>query len=203
MLHRMAPCALLLLPLAAAADTEAPATPTASRAESRDVHDPQRPFKLGSRAGAWTGPYSAPAVGGHIKIAASEAVGLEGFMDHTLVVASGVARHDHVIGFSAYTPKLLGNEWSYISPTIGACVDFRVDTPFADRLPSNTDVLFGAHAGAMAEMALGRGWSLELDALAFAYVGNAIGTGDWTAGASNKLHTSAVGQFLGSINYRL
>ena len=169
----------------------------------KDVHDPQRPFKLGSRAGVWTGPYSAPALGGHIKIAASEAVGLEGFADHTLRIASGVARHDHVIGFSAYTPKLLGSETWYVSPTIGACVDFRIDSPLGDRAPSNTDVLFGTHAGGMAEVAIGRGWSQETTVTGFVYVGNETGTGDWTASSSNKLHASAVAQVLASLNYTL
>jgi hypothetical protein len=176
---------------------------------SMDVHDPARPIALGSRAGVWTGPYSAPMVGGHIKIAASEKVGLEGFSDHTLLVRDGVARHDHILGFHAYTPALLGAERWFVSPTIGACVDFRIDSPTGDRAsraPSTTDVLFGTHAGGMAEIALGRGWSLETTATGFLYFGNATGPdegGAWRAGASNQLKTSAVAQVLGSINYRL
>ncbi|MEZ4318075.1 MAG: hypothetical protein R3F61_11245 [Myxococcota bacterium] len=176
---------------------------TALAVDEMDVHTPQRPIKLGSRAGVWTGPYSAPAVGGHIKLAPSNGVGLEGFADHTLRVGQGVARHDHVIGFSAFAPALLGTERWYVSPTIGSCVDFRIDSPLADRTPSSSDVLFGVHGGGMAEVALGRGWSLETTATAFLYVGNETGVGDWTASASNKLHSSAVAQVLGSLNYRL
>ncbi len=176
---------------------------------SIDVHDPKRPIAIGTRAGVWTGPYSAPAVGGHIKIAASEKVGLEGFADHTLLVRDAVARHDHILGFHAYTPALIGNERWFLSPTIGACVDFRIDSPIGDRAtrpPSTTDVLFGAHAGGIAEVALGRGWSLESTATGFLYMGNASGTapdGSWTGSVSNQLKTSAVAQVLGSVNYRL
>lgn len=176
----------------------------AGTASASEVHDPSHPIALGSRAGVWTGPYSAPALGGHIKIKPSRAIGLEGFADHTLMFDSGIARHDHVIGFSVYTPKILGNDMAFLSPTLGTCVDFRVDTPVgAERLPSNTDVLFGTHAGLLGEVAVGRGWSLEATATGFLYIGNASGTADWTAGASNKLHASGVGQFLGSVNYTL
>lgn len=166
------------------------------------VHDPQRPLAIGSRAGVWTGPYTSPALGGHVKLRASRLVGLEGFADHTLRVASGTARHDHVLGFSAYTP-LLGTERWFVSPTLGSCVDFRVDTPLTARVPGRTDVLFGAHTGAMAEVALGGGWSLETTATAFAYVGNSAGSADWTDAPSRGLRVSAVGQVLGSVNVTL
>jgi len=171
---------------------------------SIDVHDPSRPLAVGTRMGAWTGPYTAPALGGHVKLRASDAVGLTGFADHTLRIEQGIARHDHVIGFSAWSPALIGTDAWYLSPTVGACVDFRIDSPVAgQRTPANHDVLFGAHAGLTTEVALAPRLSAEANAQAFAYVGNAMATGDWTASSSPGLHPSAVVQLLGSLNLTL
>jgi len=188
--------------LALAALFSSAALPTA-RAAELDVYQTQRPIKLGARVGVWSGDYSSPAIGGHIKIAASERVGLQGFADHASRKLGGVVRHDNVVGFNAHTPVLIGSQSWFLSPTLGACVDFRVDEPLSERLPSNADILFGVNAGAMGEFALGRGWSLESTATGYLYVGNGSGTSGWTAGASNKLQTSAVVQVLGSLNYQL
>ncbi len=175
--------------------------PEAEAPERVDVHDPSHPVALGSRIEAWTGPYTSPALGGHIKLKPHESFGVEGFMDHTLQLAGGIARHDHVIGFSLYTPAILGDHRWFLSPTLGACVDFRADTPFQDRGPSNADILFGTHAGAMLELAVGEGWSVELDGQGFVYWGNQIATDSWSATASNRLHATAVFQSVASINY--
>ncbi|MBX2799201.1 MAG: hypothetical protein KTR31_16120 [Myxococcales bacterium] len=172
-------------------------------AEIPDVHDPKRPIALGSRAGVWTGPYSAPAVGGHITLRASRWLGLVGFADHTLLVRDATARHDHILGFSAYTPKLLGGRRWYVSPTLGACVDFRMDTPLAGRVPSATDVLFGTHAGVAAEAAIGRGWSVRATAQGFLYVGNSESGDGWSVGTLQTLRPSGVAQLLAGLSYTL
>lgn len=173
-----------------------------ARAEPPPVHDPARPLALGNRAGVWSGPYNAPSLGGHVKVRASRALGLTGFSDNTLRIRDGVARHDHVLGFAAYTP-LLGSDRAYVSPTIGSCVDFRLDSPLTERLTRKTDVLFGTHAGLTGEVALGRGWSLEANAMATAYFGNSRGGADWTAHASPGIHTTFAGQLLAGLNYTL
>lgn len=171
---------------------------------SLDVHDPSRPVALGSRLGAWTGPYQAPALGGQIKLRASEGLGLTGFADHTLAFADGFARHDHVIGFSVWTPALLGTEAAYLSPSAGACVDFRADSPVAgQRLPTQTDVLFGVHAGLTGEVALAPRLSAEANAQAFAYVGNRAGASGWAASSSPGLHGSTVLQLVAGLNVTL
>jgi len=185
---------LLLAALASHAATEETRT---------EVHDPTHPIALGSRLGAWTGPYTSPALGGHLKLKPTEVVGFEGFMDHMLRLSDGIARHDHVIGFSMYTPALLGDHRWFLSPTVGACVDFRVDTPFRERGPSNTDILFGVHGGGMVELAVGQGWSLEINGQLFRYWGNQIATDSWSATASNQLHGTSVFQSVASINYTL
>ena len=171
-------------------------------ATERVVHDPERPIALGSRAGMWMGPYQGPLVGGHLKLRASPVLGLDGFADNALAIRNGVARHDHIIGFSAYTPALIGNDAWYLSPTLGACVDFRMTTPL-ERTPGNSDVLFGAHGGAMFEAALGRGWSFQSTATLYGYVGNDSDIDQWTASSSNRLHVSAVGQVLAGLNFNL
>ncbi len=178
-------------------------TATAADPERVEVHDPSRPLALGSRIGGWTGPYTSPALGGHAKVKPHEAFGVEGFWDNTLRMNEGIARHDHVLGFSLYTPALIGDHRWFLSPTLGACFDVRVDTPYVERGPSNTDILIGAHTGAMLELAVGQGWSLELDGQGFVYWGNQIATDSWSATASNRLHPTAVFQSVASINYTL
>lgn len=165
------------------------------------VHDPAHPVAVGVRMGAWTGPYTSPALGGHLKLKPHRSFGVEAFADHTLRIADGIARHDHVIGFSLYTPVLVGSRRAYLSPTAGACVDFRVDTPVAERRPSSADILFGVHAGGMAEVAVGDGFSLEATADAFVYWGNQLDTAAWATTASPGLHPTAVAQLLASVNY--
>ena len=170
--------------------------------EDRVVHNPERLIALGSRAGAWMGPYQAPMLGGHLKVRASKALGLDGFADNALAIQHGVARHDHILGFSVYTPALIGKDSWYLSPAIGACVDFRLTTPL-ERAAGNSDVLFGAHTGAIFEAALGRGWSFQTSATLYAYVGNDAKLDDWTASSSNRLHFSPVGQMVGGLNFNL
>jgi len=171
-----------------------------------DVHDPARPVAVGARLGAWTGPYQAPALGGHLKLRPTDGLGIEGFADHTLALQGApvdLARHDHVIGFSVYTPALLGTERWYVSPTVGSCVTFRVHTPLGQRLPSNTDVLFGVHAGGQVEAAVAPRVSVQAQLQGFVYVGNQLSTDDWTLDASPGLHGSTVLQGIGSVNVTL
>jgi len=180
-----------------------PATSWATPPEPLDVHDPERPVALGARLGAWAGPYRAPALGGHIQLRTSDGIGLQGFADHTLAVQGDLARHDHVIGFSVYTPALIGRDSWYLSPTVGSCVTFRVDTPLGQRLPSNTDVLFGMHAGLQVEAALAPRVSVQGQVQGFAYVGNRMATDDWLLDARPGLHLSGVVQGIGSLNVTL
>jgi hypothetical protein len=181
----------MLIALAAAFAAETP------------LHDPAHPIAFGSRAGAWAGAYTAPLVGGHVKLKPTRGLGFEGFADHTLRLSDGVARHDHVIGFSAYTPKLLGSDVAFLSPTVGACVDFRVDTPTTERRPSSTDILFGLHAGLMGEVALSEGFSVESNLDAFVYWGNGLGREGWASTTSPSLRREGFGMLTVSLNYTL
>jgi len=194
MTHRIGILLLLTAPLAAA---------LAQEPASLDVHDPARPVALGARLGAWSGPYQAPALGGHIKLRPTNGLGIEGFADHTLSVRTDLARHDHVIGFSLYAPALVGTERWYLAPSVGSCVTFRVDTPLGRRLPSNTDVLWGVHAGGMFEVALTERLSAQAQVQGFAYVGNQLATDDWSLDARPGLSWSTVVQGIGSLNVTL
>lgn len=175
----------------------------AAQAETPDVHDTRHPIAFGVRTGAWAGPYQAPLVGGHIKVRAAKWIGFNGFWDNAAMIKGSQVRHDHVIGFNGYFPKLIGGRRAYLSPTLGSCVDFRITTPLDDRLPSSNDVLFGVHGGLAGEVAIWHRLTFEASAEAFAYLGNQTGVNDWSATSSNTYSTSVVGQLVAGINYAL
>ncbi len=170
-------------------------SPTARRGWSAD-----HPIAMGTRASGWVGDYSAPGLGGHLKIRPFEWIGVETFADNFAMVQQETVRHDHVIGFSLYLPSLIGTQTFFVSPTLGSCVDFRFEHPLDDR-PKTRDILFGIHGGLMAEVFIWHGFALELDATVYGYIGHDTGTERWTSRISNHLEVSWNGLFLGSINY--
>ncbi len=159
------------------------------------------PIALGSRASGWVGDYSAPGLGGHLKIRPFEWVGVEAFADNFAMSAHDTFRHDHVIGFSLFFPSLLGSRSFFVSPTLGSCVDFKFLHPLDGERPKTRDILFGVHGGLMSELFLWHGFAIELDATVYAYIGHDTGTERWTSRISNNFEVSWNGLFLGSINY--
>lgn len=159
------------------------------------------PVAVGTRTAGWVGAYSAPGLGGQIKIRPVEWAGVSLFSDNFIRPQDDAIRRDHVIGFSLFAPAVLGNEKHYIAPALGACVDFRYVHPLEDDAPSVADVLFGAHLGAMAEVWMYKGLSLEMNAAVYEYVGHDTGLSGWSATVSRDLTFSTVGQLTASANY--
>lgn len=160
------------------------------------------PVALGPRVSAWVGgDYSAPGVGGHLKLRPFDWVGVEAFSDNFALMEGDVVRHDHVIGFSLYFPSLLGSNRWFVSPTLGTCVDFRFAHNLNGDNPATKDILFGLHGGLMAELFVWHGFAVELDATVYAYLGHDTGVERWTSRISNDLEVTWNGLLLGSINY--
>lgn len=168
-----------------------------------DVHDLRHPIGFGVRTGAWAGPYQAPLVGGQIKVRVANWLGMNGFWDNAAMVRGRQVRHDHVIGFNGYFPRLLGGRRAYVSPTLGSCVDFRINTPLDERLPSSNTVLFGVHGGLTGEVALWHRLTFEASAEAFAYLGNGSTNEAWTSSTSHDYKVSGVGQVVAGLSYAL
>jgi hypothetical protein len=159
------------------------------------------PVALGTRASGWFGGYSAPGLGGHIKLRPFEWVGVEAFLDNFAMTQEEAIRHDHVIGFSLFFPSLLGNRSFYVSPTLGTCVDFRFAHPTEGDQPATKDILFGLHGGLMAELFVWRGIALELNATVYAYLGHETELERWTSRISNDLQITWNGLLVGTLNY--
>jgi hypothetical protein len=168
---------------------------------AREGWSPNHPIALGSRASGWVGDYSAPGIGGHLKIRPFEWIGVEAFADNFALKSEDTFRHDHVIGFSLYLPSLIGNNSFFVSPTLGSCVDFRFEHPLEGDRPAARDILFGVHAGVMAEWFVWQGFALEANATVYGYLGHDTGTERWTSRISNHLEVSWNGLFLASVNY--
>lgn len=163
--------------------------------------DPAHKVALGARASSWVGPYSAPGAGGQIKLRPWQALGVELFSDNFAWRQSEAWRHDHVIGFSLYLPTLVAGEGWFLAPSGGACVDFRFAHPDRAGAPGTSDVLFGVHGGLMLEVFLLEGFSAQLNATGYAYLGHQTGVQGWSARVSNQLSTSGVGLVTGGLNY--
>lgn len=169
---------------------------------ARDTWSPKHPLSVGSRMGVWSNGYTAPGLGGHAKVRPWRYAGIEGFWDNFVALQDDVLLHDHVIGFSLFSP-LVGNERAYIGPSAGLCVDFRFADPLGTEAPTASDVQFGAHAGLMSELYIRSGVSVELTALGTRYLGNGATSDGWTASASNTLSWTGAMQGMASVNLTL
>ncbi len=159
------------------------------------------PIAIGSRVSASLGGYAAPGVGGHLKIRPWDWVGVETFSDNFVRLQDDAWRRDHVIGFSLYFPSLISGDGWYIAPTIGTCVDFRVAHPTDPGVPSVSDILFGVHGGAVAEIFVPFGFSVQVAATMYAYYGHDTSYEDWSAEVSSDLSWSPLGQLTAGINW--
>ncbi len=165
-----------------------------------DAWSADHPIAIGTRASGWFGDYFAPGLGGHIKIRPWSWLGVELFSDNFARPQDGVWRHDHVIGFSAYLPAILaGDDW-FIGPSLGACVDFRFAHPEGET-PSTSDILFGVHGGLMAELFLANGFSMQMNATVYAYIGHETEFERWSAQISNELQVAPQGLVTAGLNY--
>ena len=169
---------------------------------SRDTWSKEHPLSVGSRLGMWRNGYTAPGFGGHAKVRPVRYLGVEGFWDNFVAFNDDVLLHDHIIGFSIFSP-LLGNERGFLGPTAGLCVDFRFADPMGTEAPTASDVQFGAHAGLMSEIYIRSGISLELTAMGTRYLGNGATSEGWTASASNTLSWTGAMQGTASVNLTL
>ena len=182
-------------------------TPGLAAAEERvvgqrdDAWSAEHPFGLGGRASSWVGPYFAPSVGGHLKFRPWDFIGVEAFNDNFVRLQDGAWRHDHVIGFSLYAPSLIAGRSWFVAPSLGTCVDFRFAHPSETDAPSASDVLFGIHGGLMAELFVENGFSFELNATYYAYLGHEADVERWSASLSNDLQLSGVGLITAGVNY--
>lgn len=179
------------------ATTSAEAPSPGAGGHKPDVWSPRHPVALGLRGLVWAGEYTAPGIGGHLRIRPWKRFGVELFADHTMQHQDPSWLHDNVIGFHTFFPLLKATRF-YIAPTVGACVDFRV---LAGPGPDVTDVRFAPHAGLQAEVHLIDGVALEVGGTFYAYLGNDVAKSGWTGSTSSRLQFTPTGQATVAVNY--
>ena len=160
----------------------------------------QHPVALGVRGGVWMGEWAAPGIGGHIKVRPFKRFGIELFADNYLMVEHKTAWHNHVIGFSLYTPIVARERWN-LSPTLGMCADFAFATPVGRQASGLADIRFGVHGGALFEVFVGHGFSVQAQATLYAYFGNYGQQEGWSAFGSDQLSVRPVGQLTAAASY--
>ncbi len=145
------------------------------------------PAALSSYALGGAGSYESAGVGGRVRWEfLPQRLGVDLYMDAMVVDWPGAFRHDHIIGFSLYSPFSLSARVR-LRPLFGACVNFSFIAPEQSGAPSSNDVLFGLHAGAGLEVAAIGPLTWFIDAQAIWYVGHARTAGVWSGAVSGSL----------------
>lgn len=179
----LAALALLSAPVWA----DAPATSAPSTVRAFD-----RPFAFASYAAVRGGTYQATGVGGRLRWQPFRRLGVETYLEATLVDWEGGFRHDYPNGFSLYTPFTFGA--FRVRPYAGFCDVVSLVEPTQEGAPRADDILLGAHLGVGAELALGRSWSVFVDAQADSYMGHDRASGGWTGNVAESLMPVVTGQ---------
>lgn len=143
-----------------------------------------RPWALGGYAAARDGSYAAGGVGGRARWEPGP-VGVETYLEATVVDWPGGFRHDYPNGFTVYLP--LGGDRLRVRPGLGFCDVVSLVEPTQPGAPRADDVLLGAHAALGSELALSEGWSVFADAQVDVYAGHDRASGAWTGAVAESL----------------
>ena len=152
----------------------------------------ERPLALGGYALGWQGSYGAGGVGGHLRWEPFRHVGVDLFAEHLLVEGPSGLRHDHPVGFDLYAPIGLGG--ARVAPLLGMCAVGSFVASRSPDAPGAADVLFGAHAGLLAEAPVTPQISAFASGKAVGWVGHDRSVQGWTGSVSSTLRPFAVGQ---------
>lgn len=162
--------------LAAAQENTDPETPELSPWD--------REFAIAGYVTGHTGSYSAGGIGGRVRWEFLDWLGVEAYLEATIVSWEGGFRHDWPNGFSLYVPIRVGD--FRVRPFLGICdVLSFAEAPIEDA-PRSDDVLLGAHAGVGAEYALFSLASVFFDAQFNGYAGHDRAANGWTGGVGEE-----------------
>lgn len=174
--------ALALLTLTATpalAQTEAePQTEPAPADETLSPFD--REWAIATYATGQAGSYLAGGIGGRLRWEPFQWLGVEAYLEATLVDWPGGFRHDYPNGFNLYVPVRAGD--FRFRPFFGFCDILSFIEPQQAHAPRADDVLFGVHGGAGVEWAVHSNWSLFADLQANFYMGHDRTVAGWTGG---------------------
>ncbi len=151
-----------------------------------DVHAFDREFAIAGYATGHAGSYLAGGLGGRLRWEPLELLGIEAYVEATIVEwAGGGVRHDYPNGFNVYIPIRVDDV--RVRPFLGFCDIVSLVEPEQPGAPRADDVLFGAHAGVGAELALHPMASMFVDLSFNAYAGHDRTVSGWTGGVDETL----------------
>jgi len=188
----LAATALLLLSVSASAQEAPKARPPA--------WGPTHPFAIGVRTPMRIGDgYVQGGFGGHVRLRPYDRLRIELFFDNFFGQDGVAMRHDHEVGTTAQVVVLRYDRF-IAYPMLGACamlamLDAGMDTPMV------SDVRFGVHAGLGAEVAVGAGFSLQLQVETVGYFGHEMKAYDRTAFVDRTMRVYPTGQAELGLNY--
>lgn len=170
-----------LVPAAAAAQEEVPEEVPYSQ-----VHAFDREFAVAVYGTGQAGSYLAGGVGGRLRYEPFEWLGVEAYLEATLVDwEGGGLRHDYPNGFNVYVPARIGDV--RVRPFLGFCDILSFVEPEQPEAPRADDILFGAHAGVGVEWAVASMASLFADLQFNGYAGHDRSVDGWTGGVDEDL----------------
>lgn len=144
-----------------------------------------REFAVAVYGTGHAGSYLAGGVGGRLRWEPFDWLGVEAYLEATLVDWPGGLRHDYPNGFNVYIPLRVGD--FRFRPFLGFCDILSFIEPQEQHAPRADDVLFGAHAGVGAEWGVHSMWSLFADLQANFYGGHDRTAEGWTGGVDEEL----------------
>ncbi len=189
-MNRLLPASLLLLALSALLLTPRTALAQDTEAERPydEVHAFEREFTLAAYATGHAGSYLAAGMGGRIRWEPFDdlPLGLEAYLEATIVDWPGEGfRHDYPNGFNLYVPLRVDDV--RVRPFLGFCDILSFVEPAQEGAPRADDVLFGAHVGVGAEVAVHSMASLFVDLQLNGYAGHDRTAANWTGGVEEEL----------------
>ncbi|HEY8427938.1 MAG TPA: hypothetical protein VIL20_06165 [Sandaracinaceae bacterium] len=144
-----------------------------------------REWALAGYATGHAGSYLAGGIGGRLRWEPLDWLGLEAYLEATIVDWPGGLRHDYPNGFNVYLPIRAGD--FRFRPFLGFCDILSFIEPEEQHAPRADDVLFGAHVGAGVEWAVHSMWSVFADLQANFYAGHDRTANGWTGGVDEQL----------------
>ncbi|MGE0786913.1 MAG: hypothetical protein AB7S26_14670 [Sandaracinaceae bacterium] len=186
--------AILGLPTAVSAQLADGSASSRSDPETRseevpyaDIHAFDREFGIALYATGHAGSYYAGGVGGRVRWEPFDGIplGMEAYVEATLVDWPGDGfRHDYPNGFNLYVP-IRADDFRF-RPFFGFCDILSFVEPTQEGAPRADDVMFGAHAGIGAELAVHSMASVFADLQFNGYMGHDRSAGGWTGGVDEE-----------------
>jgi hypothetical protein len=143
-----------------------------------------REFAVSGYTTGQAGSYLAGGLGGRVRWEPWSWLGIEAYLEATLVSWPTSIRHDYPNGFNVYVPVRAGD--FRFRAFLGFCDVLSFIEPAQRGAPRADDIMFGAHGGIGAEWSPHSNWSAFADLQFNGYAGHDRSAGNWTGGVNER-----------------